>query len=113
MRRGRIRDTSKEGRRLISAEGRIDDNSLLTRSTDLVFSEVDDEVTMMHVETGRYYGLNRVGAAVWFLLEEPARFGTICDALVERFEVEPEKCRAEVEAFVSQMATEGLVTITE
>lgn len=92
-------------------EGGIGPDSLLTRSTDLVFSEVDDEITMMHVETGRYYGLNRVGAAVWQLLEEPARLGAVCDALVERFEVEPEQCRAEVEAFVSQMAAEGLVLV--
>lgn len=88
---------------------RINQDSVLTRSTDLVFSEVDDEITMMHVETGTYYGLNRIGVAVWHLLEKPARLGTICEALVKRFDVEPEQCRAEVEPFLSQMLAKGLV----
>lgn len=94
-----------------SEEVTLDHDSLLTRSTDLVFSEVDDEITMMHIETGKYYGLNRVGAVIWNLLDEPTGFGAVCDALVTRFEVEPAQCRAEVEAFVSQMAAAGLVTV--
>jgi hypothetical protein len=83
---------------------------VLSRSKDLVFSAVDGEISLMNVETGKYYGLASVGARIWALLEEPTSVRGICDRLVSEYNVERARCEADVLRFVERMAAEGVVT---
>ena len=87
----------------------IELNSVLVRSGDLVESRIDDDIVMMSVETGRYYGLAHVGARVWALLAEPMEVSALCERLLLEYRVEPERCRSDVIAFLQRMAEEGLV----
>lgn len=95
------------------AEGQsaaIDLGTVLSRSKDLVFSAVDGEISLMNVETGKYYGLASVGSRVWALLEQPSTVRGICDRLVSEYNVERAQCEADVLRFIERMAAEGVVT---
>ena len=47
----------------------IDLQTALARSEQLLYSEVDGDVTMMSVETGRCCSCGDVGARIWALLK--------------------------------------------
>lgn len=71
--------------------------------------EVDDEIVIYDLRGRRYLGGNRTVAALWPLLLE----GTDADALAARIEsdygVASEQARADVEAFIDSLRSEGLL----
>jgi hypothetical protein len=86
-------------------------DDLVTRGRDLLTTMVDGELLAMSIEHGACYGLNRVGARAWALLERPRSIRSLSDALTAEFEVDPATCLAEVAALIDGLRTEGLVTV--
>jgi hypothetical protein len=89
----------------------IDLQTAVVRSDKLLFSQIDSDVTMMSIDTGRYYSLGSVGARVWALLEQPASASDICQRLQAEYRVDASQCEAEVLALLRQMAGEGVVEV--
>jgi hypothetical protein len=85
--------------------------TLVARSGELVYSAVEGDVTMMNVQTGKYYGLTTVGARIWALLEHPTSVDAVCDQLISEYRVGRETCEAEVLTFLQRMAEEGAITV--
>lgn len=90
---------------------RLSGDAVLTRRDGLLTTEVDGELLAMSIDDGLCYGLNRVGARVWALMAEPITFDAVCARLLSEFQVQPEVCRAQVEALVDRLHSEGLVTV--
>lgn len=87
----------------------VDLNSIITRSQELLTSEVDGEVVMMNIESGKYYGINSVGAEIWRLLENPVSVSNICGELVKTFEIDNPTCETEVLTFLGSLEAENLL----
>ena len=68
---------------------------------------VDDELVMIHAETGTFFALKDTGLAVWNLLDAESDLDAICQSLEARFEVEPDVCQAQVRAFAGQLVEAG------
>ena len=66
---------------------------------------------MMSAERGNYIGLSRVGSRIWELIEQPRDLDDVCAILEAEFAVEPERCRAEVMAFVRELEAHDAVTL--
>jgi hypothetical protein len=77
----------------------------------LIVSPLDNEVVMMSIERGNYYGLNPVAADIWRIIGKGVSIGGICDQLATEYEVTPEECTSEVMAFISKLLEERLVEI--
>jgi len=73
---------------------------------------VDDDVVLLGEVDGRYHGLDPVGARIWQLLDGQRTVGRICEQLACEFEVTPLACLGEVEAFLIDLASHGLIEIT-
>ena len=73
---------------------------------DVILHEEEGEAFLLHVPTGRYYGLNRTGLVVWKALaagEDPA------GALEARWPDVPADTRqADIEAIVDSLVQAGL-----
>ena len=83
----------------------------IRRVDDWLAAKIGEELVMMNVKNGGYIGLNEVGARIWDLLETPRDFDALCAQLECEYEVEPAVCRAEVEAFVAELARHGAASI--
>jgi hypothetical protein len=81
------------------------------RNDDCVAAMVADELVVMSLDLGRYFGLNPTAARVWELLEQPRTMDELCDSLGEEYEVERDTCRLEIEALLEDLSNEGLVTV--
>jgi hypothetical protein len=79
------------------------------RSADTIFSVVDNDVLALRIENGRCYGMEEVAAAVWSLLERPRGLDSICEQLLEQYEVEAATCRSDVVELLELLRSEGLV----
>jgi len=79
------------------------------RNADLIGAKLDDDLVMMSVEEGQYYGLAGVGPRIWELIYECCSFEALVEQLLEEFEVEREICETDLAEFLEQMEKLGLV----
>jgi hypothetical protein len=68
-------------------------------------------MVMMSAEKGNYVGLSDVGARIWELIETPREFDALCAQLEQEYDVAPEVCRTEVEAFINDLVKHGAVAL--
>jgi hypothetical protein len=76
---------------------------------DTVFVETDNEVLMLHFETGTYHGLNEVGSFIWKQLAQPRTITAVSRAVEDAFEVDPDRCLDETRQFIEAMIEDGLL----
>ena len=85
--------------------------SVVVVSKDQMASDVGGETVILGLTAGRYYGLDAVGARVWQLLQTPSPVAAVRDAIVTEYEVEPERCEADLLALLQKMVDAGLVEV--
>jgi len=64
---------------------------------------------LLHVDTGAYHGVNRVGALIWELLERPIALRDLLEGLRGRFTDAPPAMADEVSAFLTDLNARDLV----
>lgn len=90
---------------------RIQPSTVLVRTDSVLANELDGEVVMLAIESGKYFGFDATGSAVWELLHEPRSLEQLCTTLTERFDVDTETCRRDVGLFVEQLVADGTVRV--
>jgi coenzyme PQQ synthesis protein D (PqqD) len=74
-------------------------------------SPIGDDVAILGLDRGEYYGLNPTGARIWELLQKPIRVRDIHTAIVEEFEVEEDTAREDLLALLGQLREAGLIEV--
>ena len=88
-------------------------NSVVTVSKDLVTADLGEEIAILCLENGVYYGLDAVGARIWDLIQEPKRVGEVRDSILAEYDVEPDRCKSELLDLLEELANQVLVEIQE
>ena len=91
--------------------GELTGTTLVRRNARVVGRELHAGVgaLLLHTETGAYHRLNRTGAFIWQMLEEPTRFDELELRLRSDVEDAPTLLRADLAAYVSELAGRDLV----
>lgn len=80
---------------------------------NVVHEEVDGELIAIDLTGGSYYSLSGSGPAIWALLVPGAAEAEICNALVARFDADPETIRSEVSALLEKLLESKLAVAAE
>lgn len=72
------------------------------RNQQIIDGELDNNQVMMHLDKGKYYGLNPIGKRIWELLETPCGFDEIIEILLKEFNVNRDICILEVRNFLDK-----------
>jgi hypothetical protein len=88
-------------------------HALVMRKATPLAADLDGEVVVLDLDSGKYYDINAVGSRIWTLLERPIAVGALIDALVGEFEVKREACEMEVRAFLRELGASGLIDVSE
>lgn len=81
----------------------------IRRNPEPVAADMDGDLVMMHIATGRYHGLSGVGLRIWQLLEQPQTVAAVVEQLKQEYAVPHEVCEAETLAFVTALEARGLL----
>jgi Coenzyme PQQ synthesis protein D (PqqD) len=92
-------------------KARISKNSTVSPAKDQVSCDLAGEAVILDVNSGVYYGLNAVGARVWSLIQEPKTVGAVLEALLEEYDVEPDRCEGDLLSLLEDMASKDLLEI--
>ncbi len=74
-------------------------------------SRVGDEIVILHLKTGTYFGLDPVGALVWRGLKSRLMLRDICAAVANQFDEELGRVEDDVRALLSQLLEHALVAL--
>lgn len=72
------------------------------RLENLIDGEIDNHQVIMHINNGKYFGLNPVGKRIWTLIEEPKTLEEIISILLLEYNISPEQCETEVKSFLER-----------
>jgi hypothetical protein len=87
----------------------IDPSAPLTRSPNIIATEVDGEMVLMSIEDGKYYGLDPIGSEIWRRLEEPKSADVLTAELKDHFEGDPDAIARDTREFLDKLADNDLV----
>jgi hypothetical protein len=71
--------------------------------------EIDGEIVALDRPAGEYVAVTGSGALLWPLLVAGTTRDALVEALVRRFDVEPETAARDVDRFVETLAARGLL----
>ena len=85
----------------------------ITAAPQAVSCELAGEAVILDMASDRYFALSAIGTQIWNWLQTPCTVASLCERLMEEYDVAPEQCRADVSTLVDELAQQGLVTINE
>jgi len=89
-------------------------DKVYSRVTDrFLISHLAGETVLMDKQTGDYFGINKVGTAIWELLETPSTTDQIVTKLLERYEIDEATCRIELSAFLDAIEAKKMLLIEQ
>ena len=90
---------------------KISIDHFVIQSEGNVVSNMDNEKVMLNIENGKYYNLGRIGGDIWELINKPTLVSKLIDNMMAIYDVNKEKCEAEVILFLESMYRENLIKV--
>ena len=91
--------------------GTLSAESSIVLSKDQASCDLAGETAIVNLRSGVYFGLDPMGTHIWKLLREPVTFRDLCDALIDRYDVDGSRLESDMRAFLNALADHGLVDI--
>ena len=86
--------------------------SSYTLSDDVTWRDVDEEMIVLHLPTGKYYTFNNTGHLVWQQLAEGKDTSDITVQIMDKYEVDKETATNDLSAFISGLKEHNLINET-
>src|SRR6185437_977662 len=85
--------------------------SVIQREPGTIAAEAGEDVVMVSIENGRYYGVSQVARAIWEAIERPISVSDLINDLITNYSVNRSTCEKETFAFLEQLAAERLLQV--
>jgi hypothetical protein len=78
---------------------------------DVVFRQLDEEAVLLDLKSGKYFGLNEVGARIWQLVTDARPLADILDTLDQEYASERSVLERDLLELAGELCTRGLVDV--
>jgi hypothetical protein len=86
-------------------------HTIVVATQGLAAADLGTEAVVLDPTAGRYYGLNEVAARILELVESPQRIESVQEALLAEYDVEPSQLWGDLEHFLRELLSRGLIHI--
>lgn len=76
---------------------------------DVVSRDVGGEEVILHLGTGTYFGLDRVGTRIWRLIGELGSLDRVLATLLDEYEVGEVELRRDLDDLIAKLRANGLI----
>jgi hypothetical protein len=87
--------------------------SRVTIPPDVLFRRLEDELVLLELTRGVYFGLDPIGTRIWQLLGEERTLRDVLAILVEEYDVEAGQGAEDVLDLVRQLQAQGLLELRD
>jgi hypothetical protein len=91
----------------------IGPDSVVVRDNEPIATTLDDQVVMLSVRAGAYFGLNDIGSEIWEMIGQPRRVDDICHTLSRVYDMTEDTATRDVVEFLEALLARGLVRVVE
>ena len=92
---------------------RLQLESVVRASKNQASCELSDEIVILDMASGVYFGLDHVGSRVWEHLREALPVRRIHSALLDEFDVDSERCQKDLLALLGELREAGLIEVLD
>ena len=92
---------------------RIAETSIVRVRDDVVSRVLGDEVVILALDSGMYFGLDAVGTRVWELIADRRNVGAILQSLVAEYDIDPVRCAQELFQLLEELHGKGLIDVAD
>jgi hypothetical protein len=78
---------------------------------DVVYRDLEGEAVILNLESGTYFGLDKVGTRIWSLLQEDGSLRRAFEAVQQEYDVTPEKLESDLLRLVEELRAKGLLNV--
>ena len=83
------------------------------QNKEVIQSKIGDEVVMLDVESGYYFGLNSVASVIWDLMKEKINLNSMVESLMQEYDIDKETCEADTLELLEKMIEKKIIRIVE
>jgi len=87
-------------------------NTRFVRVKDLIWTQSEDEVVIMDIGSGKYYGLNTVSSDIFLRCANRISVKDLIELLMESYTVERAVCEKETLDILDSFLKKGIIEIT-
>ena len=80
-------------------------------SDQVMFRDLGGEMVLLNIETGKYYGLDEVGARMWALLEEQGSLEVAYQTMLDEYDVSEEQLQVDLINLVDKLISHQLLEV--
>ena len=81
------------------------------KNPDIIWKNVKGETVLLNPQSGKYYGLNKVGCAFWEKVDGKKNVAEIAALLLEDFSVEKEILLKDLEDLLKTLTDNNIITM--
>lgn len=88
-------------------------NSIIQRDPEVITAEADQDLIMVSIATGHYYGLSDVAREIWEAIETPKRISDLVADLNASYQVDSNSCEEQTLSFLKALLDEHLLQVKD
>src|SRR5262245_10907776 len=92
---------------------RLSTDSVVQRSSGVMAAEVDQDLVMVSIASGFYYGTSGVAREIWEAIEHPKKVSELIHELTESYDVEGSLCEEQTLSFLQDLLTDNLLEVSD
>ncbi|MXO57605.1 PqqD family protein [Pontixanthobacter gangjinensis] len=92
------------------AENKLSAKCVVKRNEDVLFSEVADGMSLMDIDSGKYFHFDQTGSVIWKQIDGDLTISQLCENVQREFDVDAETCAADTIEFLTELNQLKLVS---
>jgi hypothetical protein len=87
--------------------------SIIQRDPEVIAAEADQDLIMVSIASGYYYGISDVAREIWDAIESPKRISDLIQDLTTTYNIDRTSCEDQTLSFLETLLKEGLVRVKD
>jgi DNA-directed RNA polymerase delta subunit len=84
-------------------------NTKYIQNKKVIQSKIGEEIVMLDMDSGFYFGLNSVASTIWEKLENPISFQEIINELLKEYKIDQETCENDTMILLNQLLEKNII----
>jgi Coenzyme PQQ synthesis protein D (PqqD) len=86
---------------------------IVQRDPEVIAAEADQDLVMVSIANGGYYGVSHVARDIWAAIEHPKKISDLIDDLAASYNVDRSSCEEQTLSFLEDLLTERLLQVKD
>jgi hypothetical protein len=92
---------------------KLNANCIVQRDPEVIAAEADQDLVMVSIANGAYYGVSNVAREIWTAIEHPQKISDLIDKLAGSYNIDRSLCEEQTLSFLEDLLAERLLQVKD